>query len=505
MKLLHKYIFKEPLIPFLMSLSVMALILLAQFLLKNMDKFLGKGLPATLLSELIFYNMAWVIALAVPMAILISTLMAFGRMSSDNEITAMRASGMTYSSMIGPALIFAVIISAFMIYFNNWILPNMNHKARNLIANITKTNPTIFFKAGQLHDELDGYIFYFESDGEDKNKFKKATIIQYDNQQILKKITSDYAELVEDYNDDVITIKLTDGQIVEVKNNTQPKPNNKIKLSNMPLYKNIQIIKFKKNIIRLDANDFSFERRDSKYRGDRELTFDAIKDKINYIEEGVQKDKITIKNQIAEINNVLLENIEENSVIENHLNSYNISKSSIISPDSAIIFINDLIKKLPNSIRVKNEDGKYQTVQRGKFRRELERSLRIINNEKESISKQTKSKNKYLVELHKKFSLSIAGIVFILVGAPLGIIAKRGKFSISIAISLIFFLIYWAFLIAGEDFADKGKINPALSMWLPNIILLLIGLLLNLKVISNKNMRFSNIFKWKKGPLKTDV
>ena len=230
----------------------------------------------------------------------------------------------------------------------------------------------------------------------------------------------------------------------------------------MPLYKNIQIIKFKKNIIRLDANDFSFERRDSKYRGDRELTFDAIKDKINYIEDGIQKDKITIKNQIAEINNVLLENIEENSVIENHLNSYNISKSSIISPDSAIIFINDLIKKLPNSIRVKNEDGKYQTVQRGKFRRELERSLRIINNEKESISKQTKSKNKYLVELHKKFSLSIAGIVFILVGAPLGIIAKRGKFSISIAISLIFFLIYWAFLIEGEDFADNGKINQAL-------------------------------------------
>jgi len=505
MKLLHKYIFKEHLIPFLMSLSVMALILLAQFLLKNMDKFLGKGLPITLLFELIFYNMAAVLALAVPMAILVSTLMSFGRMSSDNEITAMRASGVTYSSMIGPALIFAVIISTLMIYFNNWILPNMNHKARNLITNITKTNPTIFFKAGQLHDELDGYIFYFESEGNDKNKFKKSTIIKYNNQQILKKITSNYAEIIEDYNDDVITIELTDGYIYETKNNPKPKPNNKIKLSNTSFYKDAQIIKFEKNIIRLDANDFSFERRDSKSRGDRELTFDAIKDKINYIEEGIQKDKTTIKNQITEINNVLSENIEANSVIESHLNNSHISKGSIISPDSAIIFINNLIKKLPDSIKVKNEDGNYQTVQRGKFRRSLERSLRTINNEKESISKKIKSKNKYLVELHKKFSLSIAGIVFILVGAPLGIIAKRGKFSISIAISLIFFLIYWAFLIAGEDFADKGKINPALSMWLPNIVLLIIGFLLNLKVISNKNMRFSNIFKWKKRPLNTDV
>ena len=178
MKILHKYIFKEHLVPFLMSLSVMALILLAQFLLKNMDKFLGKGLPLTLLFELIFYNMAWVGALAVPMAILISTLMAFGRMSADNEITAIRASGITYFSMLNPALIFAISISIFMIYFNNWILPDMNHKARNLISNITKTNPTIFFKSGKLHDEIDGYIFYFDKEGDGKDKFEESTIIK---------------------------------------------------------------------------------------------------------------------------------------------------------------------------------------------------------------------------------------------------------------------------------------------------------------------------------------
>ena len=81
----------------------------------------------------------------------------------------------------------------------------------------------------------------------------------------------------------------------------------------------------------------------------------------------------------------------------------------------------------------------------------------------------------------------------------MGIIAKRGKFSISIAISLIFFLIYWAFLIAGEDFADKGQIDPALAMWLPNIILFIIGLLLNLKITSNNQFNFSNIFKIKRG------
>ena len=167
------------------------------------------------------------------------------------------------------------------------------------------------------------------------------------------------------------------------------------------------------------------------------------------------------------------------------------------SSDSAIIFIDNLMKKLPAKITIENKNGATTTVSQSKFKRALKRIRRAIEHDKSEIEKKVKSKNKYLVELHKKFSLSIAGIVFVLVGAPLGIIARRGKFSISIAISLIFFLIYWAFLIAGEDFADKGKINPALSMWLPNIILFLIGLLLNLKITSKQKMKIADIFKRK--------
>tara|TARA_Y100001970_G_C14197105_1_gene838773 strand:- start:574 stop:1971 length:1398 start_codon:yes stop_codon:yes gene_type:complete len=463
-----------------MSLSVMALILLAQFLLKNMDKFLGKGLPATLLFELIFYNMAWVVALAVPMAILISTLMAFGRMSSDNEITAMRSSGLTYLSMVGPALGFAIIISAIMIYFNNWVLPDMNHKARNLISNITKTNPTIFFKSGQLHDELEGYIFYFDSEGERKNKFKKSIIIKYDNREIVNTITSEYAELIEDYNDELITIKLTNGQNYETSKNEDE----------------YIITKFKESIIRLNTNDFSFERKDSKYRGDRELTFDAIKIKIESLENKIEKHRNSINNQITDIDVTLSKHVKQTPYLTNYLNNSDISLTNTKSVDSIILFIDNLIEKMPSKIKIKDQD-KIREVSQSSFQRNLKKIRRGIQYDKSEIEKKTKSKNKYLVELHKKFSLSVAGIVFILVGAPLGIIARKGKFSISIAISLIFFLIYWAFLIAGEDFADKGKIDPALSMWLPNIILLLIGIFLNLKVTSQQKLKIPQIFKRK--------
>ena len=109
------------------------------------------------------------------------------------------------------------------------------------------------------------------------------------------------------------------------------------------------------------------------------------------------------------------------------------------------------------------------------------------------------SKNKYLVEMHKKFSIPVASMVFILVGAPLGIIARRGKFSISMVISLLFFLIYWAFLIGGEEFADQGKLNPILAMWLPNIVLFIVGMLLNIKIANDiQDFKLPRIFKIKK-------
>ena len=120
MKLLSKYIIKEHLIPFIMALLVLLFVLLANFLLKSIDKFLGKGLDMLLLGEFMFLNLAWILALAVPMAVLVATLMAFGRLSSDNEITAMRSSGTGFLKLLFPAIVFGVFITFLMIFFNDY-------------------------------------------------------------------------------------------------------------------------------------------------------------------------------------------------------------------------------------------------------------------------------------------------------------------------------------------------------------------------------------------------
>ena len=123
MKIIDRYILREHLIPFIISLVILLLVLLANFLIKSIDKFLGKGLDLSLLLEFLLLNMSWILALAVPMAILVSTLMAFGRLSSDNEITAIKACGTSFLRLLVPAILFGITITVLMMLFNNYYLP----------------------------------------------------------------------------------------------------------------------------------------------------------------------------------------------------------------------------------------------------------------------------------------------------------------------------------------------------------------------------------------------
>jgi len=154
MRILSKYIVKEHISPFIMALFILLFVLLTNFLLKSIDKFLGKGLDMFLLGEFMFLNLAWILALAVPMAVLVATLMAFGRLSSDNEITAMQSSGTGFLQLLLPAIGFGTVITILMIIFNNFALPEMNHKARLLSSDLSRKRPDLKFEVGYFIDTL---------------------------------------------------------------------------------------------------------------------------------------------------------------------------------------------------------------------------------------------------------------------------------------------------------------------------------------------------------------
>ena len=171
MKILDKYIFKELATPFLTSLFVITFVLLSNFILKHVDKFLGKGLELSVVLKFIFLNFGWIFSLSVPMAIFITTLIAFGRLSSDNEITALKSSGITYFQILKPAVFFAIIVILFMIPFNLWILPEMNHNIKKLSYSISKNRPDVEFNEQLLNDLGDKTIYIGQR--LDKNLFEE--------------------------------------------------------------------------------------------------------------------------------------------------------------------------------------------------------------------------------------------------------------------------------------------------------------------------------------------
>ena len=161
-KIINRYIIKELTIPFASSLFILIFVLLSNFILKNMDKFLGKGLSLGTVLKFLVYNSAWIISLAIPMSILIATLMAFGRLSSDNEITAFKASGISMNKLILPALIFGLIVFSLITPFNLWVLPEMNHNVRKISHEISRNRPDIEFNEQLLNSFSDKIIYLIE-------------------------------------------------------------------------------------------------------------------------------------------------------------------------------------------------------------------------------------------------------------------------------------------------------------------------------------------------------
>lgn len=452
MRILSKYIVKEHISPFIMALFILLFVLLTNFLLKSIDKFLGKGLDMFLLGEFMFLNLAWILALAVPMAVLVATLMAFGRLSSDNEITAMRSSGTGFLQLILPAIGFGTVITILMIIFNNFALPEMNHKARLLSSDLSRKRPDLEFEVGYFIDTLPENNILL---GGRKDDLFTDIIIFNKATDISQRTVTAREGTIETLEDGVL-LNLTDGVIHELSSRNDE--------YRQIFFDHYQVI--------IPVDNLSLNRRDSSIRGDREMNYTMMKDKITSFHKKVENVRARVENRLSKEALIHIPAYSTLEEINLHLEKFE------------TVVIDSLINVAPKKVYA--------------FKRRMKNLKRGIQSDFSLINSYLRSINKYTVELHKKFSIPLASLVFILIGAPLGIMTRKGGFAISMAFSLGFFIIYWAFLIAGEEFADRGSLSPALSMWLPNLILGVLGIFLCYRTSREQqfiNLEILNIFK----------
>jgi len=450
MNLLDRYILKSLIGPFVFALSVVIFVFLFQFLIKSLDQIVGKGLSIWVIIQLISLNLAWMVTLAVPMAILVSSLMTFGTLSSQNELTIMKSSGISLTRMMVPLLIFSVVMFYLMIRFNNDILPEANHKARVLLYDISKTKPTFILEPGKFSDDLQGVQILVKKTFPNSNQIEGVYIYDYSNPLTRNILTAKDGDISFTTDFKKVVLNLNEGEIHQLNIKDEKSGYRKVR--------------FEKHRLTFDSEGFGFSSSDENafIRGDRELSADAM----NAIVDSLEISKTRLAAKLIN------------------------STSAEIRKFFSLKFMDTVfVKKLPlknDENQVSGQIGKrtFETTEYDS----LIAYVRLFLNKKNEIKnigiteiQLDKQIDTYDVEIYKKYSIPFACVVFALVGAPLGYRVRKGGFGIAAGLSLLFFLLYWACLIGGEKLADRTIISPFLSMWIANFIIGGFGLYLMFK------------------------
>ncbi len=436
MKILYRYIFREHIGPFFFGLSVIMFILVMDFILEILNLIIGKGLNALVILQVFGLNLAWMLALAIPMAVLVSTLMAFGRLSQDNEITALKAGGVSLYRVILPALIASIIIACGMAFFNDRILPELNHKARLLMTDIHQKRPTLNLKENVFIDEIPGYHILIKKVDPHSSDVRGVTIYDVKDRRVPRTIIAEKGKVEFTSDGNTLIFKLFNGEIHETEEKEPQR------------YRRVS---FDKQTIYIHDVGSKLIRSRSDYRTDREKTSRQMLEDIRKSEQGIDASK----QRIVELVNSAWQKVLAR-------------KNKMGASGEEKTILGDLIK---------DNQG----------------ILNQILREVQNIKNKKRYTNSLMVEVHKKFALAVACVVFILVGAPLGIMAKKGGMAVGLGLSLGFFVLYWAFLIGGEELADRQLIPAFWAMWSANILIGGAGIYILVK--SAKETKFIS-WKW---------
>ena len=431
---IYRYILKAHFAPFFISFFIIIFVFTFQFIMKYIDNLVGKGLSWWIISQVITLNLAWMVTLAGPMAALVAALMAYGSLSSTNEITVMQASGISTLKLMLPVLLLSGILCYALILFNNNVLPEANHRTKTLMSDIQRTRPTFVIEPGQFTDDISGYNILVKKTFPSSNKLEGILIIDGSNPETANILTADSGEISLSKDFTKMIIELYAGEIHQ--------------LSKRNPYVNYRKVEFRKHIVSIDAQGFGFSKSDENAlsRGDRELSADSMRQIVAKLKTDLNTDK--------------QRNIDAVKMLAKDFTVFKYDagdlKNDTIAAKQTELYVQSLMNRL--------KALKSKTVSQKNIETANKRQI-----------------DSYMVEIHKKYSIPFACIVFVLIGAPLGIITRRGGFGVAAGMSLGFFLLYWAFLIGGEKLADREMLSPFLSMWSANFILGLAGVYLTFK------------------------
>ncbi len=455
LKRLHSFMIKSYLGPFFFTFFITVFVLLMQFIWKYIDEFVGKGIEWSVMAELFGYASINFIPMALPLAILLSSIMTFGNLGEFFELTAMKASGISLYRIMYPLIIFISILSIAAFLFSNYILPVANLKFYSLLFDVRSQRPEIIIKPGVFYNGIDDYSIRVRSRNTKTNMLYDVMIYDHtDRRGNSSVLIADSGRMVLSPNKDYLLIELYHGKKYE-----EVLQSGGVWNSNF-LH---QYQTFDEQRAKIALSGFAFTRSDESLFKEhyRMLNITQLKHTIDSLSEGYNEFK---KNYVQNVTSSAF--FKAATTKKDTLDSLKISFKEIVkrfSPNEWKEIINLAL------INARNQQSFIQTT-----------------------IEESRSKREWMarheIELHQKFTLAFACLVFFFIGAPLGAIIRRGGMGMPVVISVLLFILYYIISLTGEKFA-KELLWPAWQgIWFSSAILFPLGIWLTYKAMTDSNL-----------------
>ena len=466
MKRLHRFVLKSFIGPFLMTFFICVFILLMQFLWKYIDDMVGKGLEWNIVLELLFYASLALVPMAFPLSVLLASIMTFGNLGENYELVAMKASGISLFRIMRPLLLVAVALTLFAFYFSNNILPNTNLKFGALMWSVKQQKPEMVITEGVFTNDMDGYSIKVDRKSRNSNFLYGILIYDHTNNQGNVSVTvadSGFMKISEDKKFMVMT--LFDGETAIEEN-----PNERGNERRYPFRRT----RFGKQMITVPLRGFEFKRTDESllrnaYRMMNLSQLEHSEDSL-YLDYNYRVRRFALG---MRYNYVLDQSVAELSEPNDSLRDY--------SPDLA-----------DTAIAFADVYDRLDPLQKSEV---LASALNLARRNKQTIDQNVfelynlkKNVNKYSMEKHRKFTWSVACLIFFFIGAPLGAIIRKGGLGMPVVVSILMFITYYMVSISGEKFAREDLWDMSSGMWFSTLIFLPVGFFLTYKAANDSGL-----------------
>lgn len=458
-KKLDKLILKAFFWPFIATFFITLFVFMMQILWKYIDDLVGKGLDLLTLTEFLIYASATLVTLAMPISILISSIMTFGTLGESFELVAIKSSGISLLRFMRPLFFMSILFSGVAFFFANYIAPVANLKFAVIYHDIYQKSPAFDLKDGVFYDGFQGFSIKVGKKEADKSTLQNVLIYEQSNGVQDNTILSEKGKMTMSADKQFLEFKLTDGNRYEEKGNYNSSQNefiilrfkeyNKLfDLSQLNLQKTSDSL-FMNNIRMKTMRQLNTD-LDSLKKIPDSLARATQKDLKAYVQYSRAKDSVFSKKQIASAGEKL-------------------TNMKVKSFDNII----------PDSLETEINSQAINTIS----------SIRSVTEMAASESKMRKAEMiQYKVEWHKKLSLSVACLVLFFIGAPLGSIIRKGGLGMPLVVGLVFFLLFYLLNIFGEKFTKDNILSPLFGMWLPVIVLTPIGIFLTYKAMHDSQL-----------------